>query len=454
MKKINYTLLLLLSFTLSAFAQTPQAFNYQASLRDNAGQLLVSKPVSVRISIVTGSPDGPSAYTETHSVTTTNQGIVNLQVGRGTSSDLFSAIDWTSGTFFLKVEIDPDGGNSYITIGTSELLSVPFALMAKNSGMVNWENVEQKPVIPTNTNQLVNGAGFLTSFTETDPVFAASPASTISSSKISNWNSAYGWGNHANMGYAIYPLQTGNNGRFLSTNGTTTMWSYAVSNAGSPLSISNNFLNISQAGPTTDGYLSKTDWNLFNNKVSSRWLNEGNNMYFLEGNVGIGTNNPSRKLQVESYVQEGEIRDLLLLRNLSSSNTSYTGLNLRADDYNYGLGISFTSSNYNLISDFNQVASILTNGRALALSCSSTNGSIRLFTNPDGNGIIERLRITSEGYLGVGTITPAAKVEVADGDIYISDINKGIIMKSPDGHCWRGTLDYAGSLQFSSIPCP
>jgi hypothetical protein len=56
--------------------------------------------------------------------------------------------------------------------------------------------------------------------------------------------------------------------------------------------------------------------------------------------------------------------------------------------------------------------------------------------------------------VGIGTQTPEAKLQIADGDIYISDINKGIIMKSPDGQCWRGTLNNTGTLQFSEITCP
>jgi hypothetical protein len=56
--------------------------------------------------------------------------------------------------------------------------------------------------------------------------------------------------------------------------------------------------------------------------------------------------------------------------------------------------------------------------------------------------------------LGVGTKSPRAKVEIANGDIYISDIDKGIIMKSPDGSCWRGALDNSGTLVFKSIECP
>ena len=64
------------------------------------------------------------------------------------------------------------------------------------------------------------------------------------------------------------------------------------------------------------------------------------------------------------------------------------------------------------------------------------------------------LEIDEKGYVGLGTEDPKAKLEVTDGDIYISDIDKGIIMKSPDGNCWRGVLDNSGSLSFSGVVCP
>lgn len=64
------------------------------------------------------------------------------------------------------------------------------------------------------------------------------------------------------------------------------------------------------------------------------------------------------------------------------------------------------------------------------------------------------MRIDSEGYIGIGTKEPNAKLQITDGDIYISDIEKGIIMKSPDGQCWRGVLYNSGNLNFMQVTCP
>jgi hypothetical protein len=493
MKKISLIVVVIVLTITGVLPQVPQTFNYQATLRDNNGQLLSSVPVTIRIGILKESNSGESVYSEIHNITTTRQGIIILKVGTGASTDNFESINWSASSYYLKVEVDPAGGNNFVTMGINEFSSVPYAFSSKESEKVEWQNVQNKPelfggdyndlsnlpIIPDNTNQLTNGAGFITEFEEKDPFFIGSPSKNITDGNLTNWNSAFAWGNHASAGYitassfanltnktgnismftndmnyAVMPSLTGNTGRFLSTNGSQVIWKYAVSDANSPLMISNNIVGITKASAISDGYLSSDDWNFFFNKAPSPWVKKGNNVYFNDGKVGIGTLDPDRILHVEKYIPDGEIREMVYIRNLSSSNSAYTGLNLRADDYNYGLGISFTSSNYNLIQDFHQIASMMTNGRAFAISCTSPEGSIRLFTNTDNNGIIERMRIDSKGYIGFGTKNPKAKVEVADGDVYISSIDKGIIMISPDGQCWRGTINNSGTLEFTSVECP
>jgi hypothetical protein len=114
-------------------AQTPQAFKYQAVARDASGNVLANKSVSFKISILSGSVSGIVVYCETHSGKATNAfGLVELEIGKGTLvSGAFSSIGWGSNTFFVKVEMDPAGGIAFQTMGTSQLLSVPYALQAK-----------------------------------------------------------------------------------------------------------------------------------------------------------------------------------------------------------------------------------------------------------------------------------------------------------------------------------
>ncbi len=135
MNKNTFTLCMALAIAISALAQIPQAFHYQAVVRNNAGEPLQNQEVCIRISIHENTAGGAIVYQETFTKITNDFGLVNLEVGNGTpTTGLFSAIDWANNTKFLELEFDQTGGNNYVSMGTSQLLSVPFALHATTSG--------------------------------------------------------------------------------------------------------------------------------------------------------------------------------------------------------------------------------------------------------------------------------------------------------------------------------
>ena len=118
---------LLLCGTLTA--QVPQAFDFQAVARDASGTVLSAQPLSVRFSIHSGTASGPIAYQEVHGATTSAFGLFSLAVGQGVAvQGSFAAVPWGSAPHFLQVELDASG--SYVDMGTSQLLSVPYALHA------------------------------------------------------------------------------------------------------------------------------------------------------------------------------------------------------------------------------------------------------------------------------------------------------------------------------------
>ena len=133
MKRILFAVAFALS-TMSAMAQAPQGFKYQAVIRDGSNVILVSSPVGVELSIHQGSEAGPVVYTETFATNTNAYGLVNLEIGGGVTSDDFSAIDWADGPYYIETAADLAGGTSYESMGTSQLMSVPYALYAENSG--------------------------------------------------------------------------------------------------------------------------------------------------------------------------------------------------------------------------------------------------------------------------------------------------------------------------------
>ncbi len=147
-----------------ASAQSPEKMSYQAVVRDGSNALVTSTAVGMQISILQGSASGTAVYVETQTPTSNANGLVSLEIGTGTTSDDFSAIDWSAGPYFIKTETDPTGGTSYTITGTSELLSVPYALHAKTA------------------ETLIGG------ITETDPIFGASVASAITATDTTSWS--------------------------------------------------------------------------------------------------------------------------------------------------------------------------------------------------------------------------------------------------------------------------
>ncbi len=117
-----------------SFAQAPQAFNYQAVARDASGNVLQAQPLGIRISLHMISATGPVVYSETHSPTTNQYGLFTLAIGTGAIVDgLFDTIAWGKNQYWLQVEMDPAGGVTYTDMGTSQLLSVPYALFAERT---------------------------------------------------------------------------------------------------------------------------------------------------------------------------------------------------------------------------------------------------------------------------------------------------------------------------------
>ncbi|MDQ7916587.1 tail fiber domain-containing protein [Mesonia sp. MT50] len=131
MKKFIFLFLSLVFMSHSAQAQTPEKFNYQGIARNNQGEPMASQDLGLKISIINGST---AIYSETHQVTTNNFGLYSLAIGDGTPvSGAMNSVGWST-TKLLKVEIDPNGGTNYTDLGTTELLSVPYAMYAVTSG--------------------------------------------------------------------------------------------------------------------------------------------------------------------------------------------------------------------------------------------------------------------------------------------------------------------------------
>jgi hypothetical protein len=403
----------------NAFAQSPESFKYQAVVRDASGNVVSDQLIALQIEILQSSETGSVVYIETHDVSTSAFGLVNLHIGEGTvQSGVFTDINWSADIHFLKVSIDLEGGSNFTEMGVSQILSVPYSLHSKTSDFSLHDEVDDADADATNelqtislegydltlsdgggtvtlpssgsslwsqnvndiyyntgnvgigtdipTSKLdVNGiisatdgnssnwnsafawgnhstVGYLTSFTEADPVFTSHASYNILSTDISNWNTAYGWGNHASAGY---------------------LTSYSETDP--------------QVGSNITNYIPK--WN--GSSLSSGSI-------YDNGSIGIGTSNPGEKLDVN-----GNIR-LTGGDRIIESISGY--LDLRPNDVSYGLILRDYTGNGTSWSSFKTVNST-TDYLHIAMNSTST---------------AEGLSISDNGYVGIGTATPVYDLHV------------------------------------------
>jgi hypothetical protein len=168
MKKI-ITICVGIFITASVFAQSPNKMSYQAVIRNSSNALVTNLAVGMRISLLQTSPNGTVVYSETQTPTTNANGLASIEIGAGTVvSGTFASIDWSKGPYFIKTETDPSGGTNYTITGTSQLLSVPYALHAKTADIVMGK------------------------ITETDPLFSGSQAANITAAHITKLSNLSG----------------------------------------------------------------------------------------------------------------------------------------------------------------------------------------------------------------------------------------------------------------------
>lgn len=178
MKRI-FTIIAAVLLTASVFAQAPEKMSYQAVVRDASNNLVTNQIVGMQISILQGSASGTVVYSEIQTPTTNDNGLVSIEFGGGIG---FDTVNWANGTYFIKTETDPTGGSVYTITGSSQLLSVPYALHAK-------------------TAESITGT---VNYTETDPLFNSSVSRGITATDTTNWNNDL-------MGNSVFSFSTVSN---------------------------------------------------------------------------------------------------------------------------------------------------------------------------------------------------------------------------------------------------
>ena len=451
-----------IAFTGNVWGQSPEKLSYQAILRNSNNELIKDQEIGMRISILQGTPDGAAVYMETQTPVTNGKGLITIKIGEGNvESGDFSSIDWSAGPYFLKTEADPDGGTNYSITGTIQLLSVPYALYANKAG--NAFSGDYNDL--TNTPDL---SGYIT--TENDPVFTASPANGITGTDITNWNNKLDnytetdplFSNSVAHGITQNDTSYWNN-KLSSYNETDPRFSVSPANGITNTDIT-NWNNKLDSYTETDPVFSNSvaqgitqnDTSSWNNKLDSysetdpvftaspannitpadttkwstayNWGNHaeagydtsldnwtGDTATYTMGNIGIKT------LPTQINLQIGTPQDNFFARSFQDIDTSkdrtlmlsglwdagthsksiiYLGGNWVNPDEITG-GLTFASGAYE-------------NAAIQGREGHNTDwsGELVFLTRQDENLMTEKMRITENGNVGIGTTTPSSKLTV------------------------------------------
>lgn len=232
------------------WAQSPQAFKYQAVIRNNQGKVLVNQLVSLQISILQDNPMGDVVYMETHQVATNDYGIANITIGNGeVVTGVFADIPWGTNTHFVKTELDITGNRNYEFIGTSQLLSVPYALYAEKAGSANNAN-DDFDKDPTNELQVLSLEGNILTLSNGNTIDLSKYLDNTDQQTLSIDNNqlSISGGNtvtiDANNRDEIQAIQFSNDTLYLSDGGNVYLGAYWDNTDNQTLSIDGNTLSI------------------------------------------------------------------------------------------------------------------------------------------------------------------------------------------------------------------
>lgn len=384
------SILFLLAFCLLGdyvIAQVPQKFNYQGIARDEKGNPLVNQQLALKLTVLPTSDAVVAEYEETQLITTNEFGLYTLQIGNGlaVTGDM-ATVKWETGNKYIKVAIDPTGGSNYVDAGTTQLLSVPYAIYADKAGIAKSNettstHTTRTGTVSSNVAHVVGDVNYMTKFTATN---------TIGKSLIFDNGSRVGIGTAAPLSSGLLHLY--------SVIGTQPL--ILESPQGVHNLIRENGLNRGYFGSyigSGGAYPSPAGTSDADFDIGTSGSNPTGKLHFATlttprvtidpaGNVGVNTTSPVAIFQVNKSTDP-----VVKLTNTSSGTTASDGFD-----------VSLNGTN------------AIINNREL--------GNIQFNT-----GSTERVRIDQLGNVGIGTASPSFKLDVLHGG------STGLRVKSSSG---------------------
>lgn len=390
MRKIFYLLSLLLVGSFTLFGQSaPQSFKYQGVARN--GATVVTGSIGLQLTIRSGSATGTVVYRERHFPNTNNAGVFSVNVGQGTvTAGSFSAIDWSNGIFYLQSELDPNGATTFTDLGTSQILSVPYALYAEKAASVEGDNdtdpLNEIQTLSYNGSQLSlsNGGGSVP--ISTGPTYSAGSGISISGNVISNTGDADNSTSNeiqvlslsgsvlmlSNGGGSVnLPSGPGGGDNWGTQTVTTTPVLSGNGTAATPLSIAQNGATSGQALVWNGSAWAPATVTSGGSYTAGAGISISGNVISNTGDSDNSTNNEIQQLSV--------IGNQLTLTNGGNTVTLPTGTTYTAGP---GINISGNTISAEDISPNNEIQTLSISGTVLTLS--NGGGSVNI---PSGPGV-------------------------------------------------------------------
>jgi len=358
MKNIIFTFAFLCILALNSFAQFPHAINFQAIARDANGDVMISTPIQIRLTIIDGSATGTEVYQELRALTTNSYGSFSFQIGRDANYvtiGTFAGIDWNTGNKFLKIDYDPTNQfNWALTLGTIEFVAVPFALSAETVSFIDATNAQDGDVLVYN-----------------------STTGMFEPQQIAGTNYTAG------TGISISGTTISNTGDLSNTNEIQT------------LSLNTNILSLSNGGGSVT----------LPSGGTSQWISDANGIKYYSGNVVVGNENSTAPyLSERLFLIDGSNtnKENLMLMNNKEGLFSIYG-NFDNSIYSNGqVGLFFSMIKGVSTDDYTAFRYGIDINDNLFLGIQSSSGLY-------DNGLFS---FTKYGDLGIGTTSPTSKLQV------------------------------------------